>query len=173
MVPRGACTVHACVRLSTSHSGRAGADPALRKLELAGGNRSVRWKGKNFDGPMTQIFTGRVGQHRNKHGQNALIIGGLALAYLAMVAEFGYIVALMQSGLALREQFFNPSRFRNGMGTKFKAIFMGSPHKTQMTRFGRTHFALKSKTSSVSLLFETLLSFFPCRVTRESPSRVI
>jgi hypothetical protein len=87
------------------------------------------WKGKNFDGPMTQIFTGRVGQHRNKHGQNVLIIGGLALAYLAMVAEFGYIVALMQSGLALREQFFNPTRFRTGLGTKFKAIFMGSPHK--------------------------------------------
>ncbi len=87
------------------------------------------WKGKNFDGPMTQIFTGTVGQHRNKHAQNSLIIGGLALAYLAMVAEFGYVVTLMQSGLALREQFFNPTRFRKGLGTKFKAIFMGSPHK--------------------------------------------
>lgn len=87
------------------------------------------WKGKNFDGPMTQIFTGKVGQHRNKHAQNSLIIGGLALAYLAMVAEFGYVVTLMQSGLALREQFFNPTRFRKGLGTKFKAIFMGSPHK--------------------------------------------
>lgn len=87
------------------------------------------WKGKNFDGPMTQIFTGRVGQYRNKHKQNALIIGGLALAYLAMVAEFGYVVALMQSGLALREQFFNPTRFRNRLGTKYRGIFMGPPHK--------------------------------------------
>jgi hypothetical protein len=87
------------------------------------------WKGKNFDGPLTKIFTGTVGQHRNKHAQDALIIGGLALAYLAMVAEFGYVVTLMQSGLALREQFFSPTRFRNGLGTKFKAIFFGSPHK--------------------------------------------
>jgi hypothetical protein len=69
-----------------------------------------------------------VGRRRNKHGENALIIGGLALAYLAMVAEFGYVVALMPSGLALREQFFNPNRFRKGLGTKFKAIFFGSPH---------------------------------------------
>src|SRR5258708_36762808 len=86
------------------------------------------WKGKNFDRQMTRIFTGRVGQHRNKHGQNALIIGGLSLAYLAMVAEFGYVVTLMESGLALREQFFNPTRFRKGLGTRFKAIFMADPH---------------------------------------------
>ena len=46
-----------------------------------------------------------------------------------MVAEFGYVIALMQSGLALREQFFNPTKLRNGLGTKFKAIFMGAPHK--------------------------------------------
>lgn len=86
------------------------------------------WKGKNFDGPTSRIFTGHVNKHRNKHGEKALIIGGLALAYLAMVAEFGYVVALMQSGLALREQFFNPNRFRSGLGTKYNAIFFGSPH---------------------------------------------
>src|SRR5882757_33264 len=50
----------------------------------------------------TKISTGRVRRLRNKHGQNALVIGGLALAYLAMVAEFGYVVALVQSGLARR-----------------------------------------------------------------------
>jgi hypothetical protein len=87
------------------------------------------WKGKNYDGPMTRIFTGKVGQHRNKHAQNTLIVGGLALAYLAMVSEFGYVVTLMQSGLVLREQFFNPTRFQKGLGTKFKAIFMAPPHE--------------------------------------------
>ena len=87
------------------------------------------WKGKNFDGPLTQIFTGRIAQRRDTHKQNALIVGGLALAYLAMVAEFGYIVTLMRSGLALREQFFNPSKFQEGLGTKCQAIFFGAPHE--------------------------------------------
>jgi len=86
------------------------------------------WKGKHYDGSMTQIFTGKIAQHQNTKGKNAHIIGGLSLAYLAMVAEFGYIVALMQSGLLLREQFFNPSKYQQGLGTKFRAIFTGAPH---------------------------------------------
>jgi hypothetical protein len=86
------------------------------------------WKGKNFDGAMTQIFTGKVAKHRNKHVADALIVGGLALAYLAMVAKYGYIVTLMQSGLILREQFFNPRTLHNRLGTRSRAIFMGDPH---------------------------------------------
>jgi len=33
------------------------------------------------------------------------------LGYLAMVAEYGYIVALMESGRLLRQQFFRPNKF--------------------------------------------------------------
>jgi hypothetical protein len=85
------------------------------------------WKGKHFDGPVTQIVTGKVAKHPNKHARNAHIISGLSLAYLAMVAEFGYIVALMRSGLILREQFFNPTRFHKALGTKFQMILTGEP----------------------------------------------
>jgi hypothetical protein len=86
------------------------------------------WKGKNFDGLMTQILTGKAPKHRNKHASNAYIVGGLALAYLAMMAEYGYIVALMRSGSILREQFFNPNRLHKALGTRFRAIFAGDPH---------------------------------------------
>jgi hypothetical protein len=85
------------------------------------------WKGKYYDGPMTEIFTGKASKHPNKHTRNAHIIGGLMLAYLAMVAEFGYIVALMRSGLLLREQFFNPTRFHKALRTRFQVIFTGQP----------------------------------------------
>jgi hypothetical protein len=85
------------------------------------------WKGKHFDGPITEILTGKAAKHLNKHARNAHIIGGLTLAYLAMVAEFGYIVALMRSGLILREQLFNPARFHKALGTKFQVILTGQP----------------------------------------------
>jgi hypothetical protein len=40
------------------------------------------------------------------------IIAALCLGYLALVAEFGYQIALLPSGLLMREQFFNPHNFR-------------------------------------------------------------
>lgn len=87
------------------------------------------WKGKHFDGPMSDILTGRVAKNPNKHVRTSHIIGGISLAYLAMVAEFGYIVALMQSGRVLREQFFNPSRMHRALGTKYQIILTGEPQR--------------------------------------------
>jgi hypothetical protein len=84
-------------------------------------------KGKHVDGPMTEILTGKAAKHPNKHARNAHIIGGLRLAYLAMVAEFGYIVALMRSGLTSREQIFNPAKFHKALGTKSQVILTGQP----------------------------------------------
>lgn len=86
------------------------------------------WKGKHFDSALTDILTGRIPRYQNKKAQNAHIIGGLAAAYLAMVAEYGYIVALMQSGLVAREQFFNPNRFHKGLMAKSQMILTGQPH---------------------------------------------
>ncbi|MBI5130552.1 MAG: hypothetical protein HZA66_14010 [Rhodopseudomonas palustris] len=85
------------------------------------------WKGKYFDGALTDIMTGKMPPHQNKKAQNAHIIGGLAAAYLAMVSEYGYVVALMQSGLIAREQFFNPNRFRKGLMAKSQMILTGQP----------------------------------------------
>jgi hypothetical protein len=74
---------------------------------------------------MTQILTGKAAKNSNKHARNAHIIGGLALAYLGMVSEFGYIITLMRSGLLLRQQFFNPNKFHKALGTRYQLILTG------------------------------------------------
>lgn len=56
---------------------------------------------------------------------NTHIIAALSLAYLAMVAEFGYIIVLMRSGLLMREQFFIPRKFHREL-----------PHRSQMVLGG-------------------------------------
>jgi hypothetical protein len=49
------------------------------------------------------------------------------LGYLAMVSEFGYIVALMESGLLLRNSSSNPRKFRPALGSRFQIVLVGSP----------------------------------------------
>jgi len=57
---------------------------------------------------------------------NTHIIGGLVLGYLAMVAEFGYIIALMRSGLLMREQFFNPRKFHPSLALRHQMLLGGT-----------------------------------------------
>ena len=85
------------------------------------------WKGRYFDGPMTEIFTGRAAKNPRTPKRTAHIIGGLAIGYLGMVEQFGYLPALMHSGLILREQFFNPGRFHKALGSRCQIILMGDP----------------------------------------------
>ena len=54
------------------------------------------------------------------------IIAALALGYLAMVAEFGYVIALMQSGLLMRRQFFMPNKFHRSLGLRHQMLLGGS-----------------------------------------------
>jgi hypothetical protein len=44
----------------------------------------------------------------------------------AMVAEFGYTVALMRSGLLIREQFFRPTRFHPALPLRSQMLLGGS-----------------------------------------------
>jgi hypothetical protein len=93
------------------------------------GNGCNSWKGRFYDKPISDILGGRVPnlQSEDRHLRNAHIIGGLMLAYLAMVAEYGYIIALMPSGRLLREQFFNPHRFHRSLGTRYQVLLAGTP----------------------------------------------
>jgi hypothetical protein len=54
------------------------------------------------------------------------IIAGLVLGYLAMVARFGYIVVLMQSGLLMRQQFFSPRRYHGALALRHQLILGGN-----------------------------------------------
>jgi hypothetical protein len=123
------------------------------------------WKGKHYDSSLSQIFTGKIAQPQNTKAKNAHIIGGLSLAYLAMVAEFGYIVALMPSGRLLREQFFTPSKFVKGLGTKYQAIFTGAPHTDPNDPVWANPFAFHFEDQSCLVTVRNFTIFLP--VTRD------
>jgi hypothetical protein len=100
--------------------------PLLYKNSPMYNNGCNSWKGRFYDKPISDIFSGRT----NAQGvrvSNAHIVGSLMLGYLAMVAEFGFIITLMKSGLLLREQFFHPHKFRPSLGTRYQIVLVGSP----------------------------------------------
>jgi hypothetical protein len=100
--------------------------PLLYKNSPLYDNGCNSWKGRFYDKPISDIFAGRT------HSPGARvfdthIIGSLMLGYLAMVAEFGFVISLMKSGLLLREQFFNPRKFRPALGSRYQALLVGAP----------------------------------------------
>ena len=66
------------------------------------------WKGRFFDKQLRELLNGRAlaPAYRKVSEQYAVALS--CTAYLAMVLEFGYQVALMQSGVLMREHFFYP-----------------------------------------------------------------
>lgn len=105
--------------------------PLLYKNSPLYNNGCNSWKGRFFDGPITDILTGKAGDALQKSTGKKIytthIVASLMLGYLGLVAEFGYSVALMQSGKLLREQFFNPHKFLRHLGTRFQIVLMGEP----------------------------------------------
>ncbi len=84
--------------------------PLKYRGSLLYANGCNSWKGKFYDGAISEMVHGKA--FRFDRSTQPHIIAALCLGYLAMVAEFGYRVALVQSGLLMREQFFNPRQFR-------------------------------------------------------------
>jgi len=86
------------------------------------------WKGRYYDGPIRELISGstpaRSGAITDRH-----IIAALALGYLAMVAEYGYIVALTPSGLLMRQQFFGQNRFHRSLALRHQML-LGGPMPT-------------------------------------------
>ena len=85
------------------------------------GNGCNSWKGRFYDhhiAEMTRAFDRTTPTDTH-------IIAALSLAYLAMVAEFGYVVALMRSGLLIREQFFRPYSFHRDLPLRSQILFGG------------------------------------------------
>lgn len=81
------------------------------------------WKGRLYDGMLSDLVAGN-GLKSEKITQSH-IIAALSLAYLAMVAEFGYIVTLMASGRLMREQFFNPRNFHPALPDRCQMLLGG------------------------------------------------
>jgi hypothetical protein len=84
------------------------------------------WKGRFYDKPINELVFGEALERCTQVHH----IAALSLAYLAMVAEFGYVIALMQSGLLMRKQFFSPFKFLSALPLRSQMILGGSLPKT-------------------------------------------
>lgn len=83
------------------------------------------WKGKYYDSQIRDVISGK-GSRRYQGGltsqhQVAVLIAG----YLALVSEYGYRVVFTASGRLLRQQFFHPHNFIDGIPAKCQAILTG------------------------------------------------
>ena len=81
------------------------------------------WKGRSYDKPISELISTKALEPKNC--SDVHIIAVLSLAYLAMVAEFGYVVALMRSGLLLREQFFRTRKYHVALPLKSQMLLAG------------------------------------------------
>lgn len=83
------------------------------------------WKGRFYDGAIADLLSGNALKKQRK-GQGHHIVAALSLGYLAMVSEFGYQVALTQSGLLLRQQFFHPSGLLKTLPIQSQMLVVGA-----------------------------------------------
>ena len=70
------------------------------------------WKGKHYDTAIAELVSEKT--LRSATVTSAHIIGALCLGYLAMVAEFGYAVVLMESGLFIGREMDSRARLLLG-----------------------------------------------------------
>jgi hypothetical protein len=98
--------------------------PLKVKRDVVYENGCNGWKCRFYDKAISQLISTTALQAKNCTELH--IIGALSLAYLAMVAEFGYVVALMRSGLLMREQFFRPAKFHPALPLRSQMLLGGS-----------------------------------------------
>jgi hypothetical protein len=102
----------------------------ILKGKVASPNGCNGWKGRYYDKSISELVSGSAleppGRITDRH-----IIAALSLGYLAMVAEFGYVIALMQSGLLMREQFFMVNKFHRSLALRHHFI-LGGPVPTSV-----------------------------------------
>jgi hypothetical protein len=118
---------HKTARDAVTRNQRAGLTPLWGKRLVVKDNFIVEkgcssWKGKHFDRfsrqvlrrePYKMAFTSR---HR---------VAMFILGYLALFRKYGYRISLSRSRLLMRNQFFNPNSFLEGVPAKCLAIFTG------------------------------------------------
>ena len=96
--------------------------PLLHRGKALSRNGCNSWKGRFYDGPISELISGAAQNNpTDRHTIAALVLG-----YLAMVAEFGYVVVLMESGRLMREQFFSPNRFHRLLPLRHQMLLVGS-----------------------------------------------
>ena len=83
------------------------------------------WKGSVYDSFTRRMFNRRVFTDTRRGISTRNTIGCMSIAFLAMVARYGYQIALTPSGSLLRRQFFSPNRHLKDMPTRCQMVLMG------------------------------------------------
>lgn len=97
--------------------------PLMIKGRTTHGSGCNSFKGKYYDGRLREVFNRSVFKtvkFDSRHHISIFVAG-----YLAMVSHYGYQVALIESGLLLRKQFFSPQKFSNDLPTRFQMVLFG------------------------------------------------
>jgi len=136
--------------------------PLLYKGSPLYDNGCNSWKGRFYDRPISEIFSGRAMEAQRGRVTDTHIIGGLVLGYLAMVAEFGYIITLMKSGLLMREQFFNPRKFHPSLGTRHQVLLAGATPTAPDERVWTTPFSFTFQMGACFVSARNFAIIMPC-----------
>jgi hypothetical protein len=119
------------VRQAISKGQRSGLTLLCKETIIVDGksfpNGCNGWKGRHFDKKIGETL--RLGG-MPRHFSNVHLIAFLMVGYLGLFLRYGYRVALVESGLVLRNQFFNPTRFTKQMPTTSQMVLCGEPIKS-------------------------------------------
>jgi hypothetical protein len=121
------------------------------------------WKGRWYDGRLRELLSGRIFDHAYKKVSNQHIIAAICAAYLAMVLEYGYQIALTPSGLLMRHQFFSPSKFHHDMPLRSQMILAAPPpeYDESHIRIWSHPFSFSIKRDSCYVGFRTMSLIIP------------
>lgn len=126
------------------------------------------WKGRFYDSAITSLFHGNLlefnGQISTQH-----LVGALVLAYLAMIARYGYKVALMQSGLRMREQFFSPNKHHPLIGTRSQMVLAGQSFTDPASSIWENPFSFKYDNGGCFVTVRNYVVIAPCSQDPEAP----
>lgn len=82
------------------------------------------WKGRNFDGRISDLL--KPGPFPRQFSDTH-IIAFLVVGYLGLFKQYGYRVALTESGLIARNQFFNPKGFTKHLPITSQMVLRADP----------------------------------------------
>lgn len=82
------------------------------------------WKGRNYDARISDLLNRSDDSFQFSDGH---LIALLTVGYLGLFKKYGYRVGLTESGLRLRNQFFNPRRFTKHLPLESQMVLSGKP----------------------------------------------
>ncbi|MCW3476393.1 HNH endonuclease [Limobrevibacterium gyesilva] len=140
------------------------------KVVYANGCNS--WKGKFYDRPLREILNGRAVSGQNRRLLAVHSIAVMAVAYLGMVARYGYQAVLTQSGLPMRQQFFIPGRFHRDMPIRCQIALIGVPptgYDEEHAEFWTNPMSFEYDAGICRVGFRNVVTTLPCSRDPEVP----